>query len=104
MSSTDPSDPLDPVEALEQLGRLTLRENCMKSLLQSVAELAKEVMPGNPEASVSLMINDRASTAVFTGQLALHCDESQYGRGYGPCLHAASTGELVEIADAQAEK
>jgi GAF domain-containing protein len=103
MSSTDPSGPLDPVEALERLNRLALREHCMKSLLQLVADLAKEVMPGNPEASVSLLINDRSSTAVFTGRLALDCDESQYGRGYGPCLHAASTGELVEIADAQAE-
>jgi GAF domain-containing protein len=103
MSSTDPSCPLDPVEALERLGRLAVRENCMRSLLQSVAELAKEVIPGNPETSVSLLINDRTSTAVFTGRLALDCDESQYGRGYGPCLHAASTGELVEVADAQAE-
>jgi GAF domain-containing protein len=103
MSSTDPSGFLDPVEALEQLGRLTLRENCMKSLLQSVADLAKEVMPGTPEVSVSLLINDRPSTAVFTGQLALDCDESQYGRGYGPCLHAAGSGDLVEVADAQAE-
>jgi GAF domain-containing protein len=103
MSSTDPSNSLDPVEALERLGRLTLREHCMRSLLQAMADLAKEVMPGDPEASVSLLINDRASTAVFTGELALDCDESQYGRGYGPCLHAASTGEVVEIADAQAE-
>ena len=103
MSSTDPSDPLDPVDALEQLGRLALREHCMKSLLQSVAELATEVMPGNPEASVSLLINDRPSTVAFTGELARDCDESQYGRGYGPCLHAAGTGEVVEIADARAE-
>ncbi len=103
MSSTDPSDPLNPVDALEQLGRLALREHCMKSLLQSVAELATEVMPGNPEASVSLLINDRSSTAVFTGRLALDCDESQYGRGYGPCLHAAGSGELVEVADARIE-
>jgi GAF domain-containing protein len=103
MSSTDPSDPLDPVDALEQLGRLALREHCMKSLLQSVAELATEVMPSNPEASVSLLINDRSSTAVFTGRLALDCDESQYGRGYGPCLHAAGSGELVEVADARIE-
>src|SRR4051812_17249884 len=60
-------------------------------------------MPGNPETSVSLLINDKPSTPVYTGQLARDCDESQYGRGYGPCLHAASTGELTEIADAQAE-
>ena len=103
MSSTGTPDAPDPVEALERLGRLSLRENCMRSLLQAVADLAKEVMPGDPETSVSLLINDRASTAVFTGPLALGCDESQYGRGYGPCLHAAGTGELVEIADAQAE-
>jgi GAF domain-containing protein len=75
----------------------------MQSLLQVVADLSKKVMPGNPEASVSLLINDRPSTAVYTGQLAMDCDESQYGRGYGPCLHAASTGELVEIADARTE-
>ena len=103
MSSTDPSGPLEPLEALERLGRLTLRENSMKSLLQAVADLAKEVMPGNPEASVSLLINDRPGTAVFTGRLALDCDESQYGRGYGPCLHAAGSGELVEVADVRTE-
>src|SRR3712207_1610918 len=103
MSSTDPSKPLDPVEALERLGVLTLREHCMRSLLQTVADLAKEVMPGDPEASVSLLINDRPSTVAFTGELAVDCDESQYGRGYGPCLHAAGTGEVVEIADARVE-
>lgn len=103
MSSADPSNPLDPVEALERLVRLTHRENSMRSLLQTVADLAREVMPGDLEASVSLLINDRVGTVVSTGELARACDESQYGRGYGPCLHAAGTGEVVEIADAQAE-
>jgi GAF domain-containing protein len=103
MSSDDPSNTLDPVEAMERLVRLTLRENSMRSLLQTVADLAREVMPGDPETSVSLLINDRAGTAVFTGEMARACDESQYGRGYGPCLQAAGTGEVVEIADAQAE-
>ena len=103
MSSAEPSTPLDPVEALERLGRLTLRENGMRSLLQAVADLAREVMPGHPETSVSLLINDRPSTAAFTGELARACDESQYGRGYGPCLHAAGTGEVVEVTDARTE-
>jgi GAF domain-containing protein len=95
--------PEGATQALEQLGRLTLRTHDMQSLLQTVAHLAKSVMPGDPEASITLLVNDKASTAVYTGQLALDCDESQYGRGYGPCLHAASTGELIEIADAQAD-
>ncbi len=103
MLSDRPSDPLDPVEALERLGRVSLRGNCMRSLLQVVADLAREIMPGDPETSVSLLINDRSTTAVFTGELARACDESQYGRGYGPCLHAAGTGEVVEIPDARVE-
>src|SRR5947209_4851193 len=91
MSDNEEADRPNPAEALEQLGRLALREHTMQSLLQSVADLTKKVMPGNPEASVSLLINDKPSTAVSTGRLATDCDESQYGLGYGPCLHAAST-------------
>jgi GAF domain-containing protein len=103
MSRTHNEGSSSAEQALDQLGRLTLRTHDMQSLLQTVADLAKTVMPGNPEVSVTLLVNDKATTAVFTGQLARDCDESQYGRGYGPCLHAASTGELVEIADAQAD-
>jgi GAF domain-containing protein len=103
MSATDSPGHGDPAEALEQLGRLNLREHSMRSLLQTLSELAKQVMPGTPETSVCLLMNDKPTTPVYTGQLARDCDESQYGRGYGPCLHAASTGELVEITDAQAE-
>ena len=89
--------------ALEQLGRLALREHSMQSLLQSVADLAKRVLPGNPETSVCLLINDKATTLASTGELANACDESQYGHGYGPCLHAASTGQLVEVPDASVD-
>jgi GAF domain-containing protein len=75
----------------------------MEGLLQTVADLAKTVMPGNPEASVSLLVKDKPSTVVSTGQLAVDLDETQYERGHGPCLHAARTGELTEIADTRTE-
>jgi GAF domain-containing protein len=101
-SSNDPN-PFDATQALERLGQLSLRDQSMESVLQTVADVAKTVMPGNPETSVSLLINDKPTTPVYTGQLAMDLDESQYGRGYGPCLHAASTGELVEVADARTE-
>lgn len=90
-------------QALEQLGRLTLREHSMETLLQRVVDLTKTVMPGDAEASVSLLIKGEPTTPVSTGQLAIDCDEQQYGQGEGPCLHAATTGELVEIADMQAD-
>jgi GAF domain-containing protein len=90
-------------QALEELGRLALREHSMESLMQRVVDLTKVVIPGHGEASISLLVNDRPSTAVFTGQLALDCDEKQYGRGNGPCLQAARTGEPIEMRDARTE-
>src|SRR5947209_8613586 len=86
-----------PAEALERLGALSLRELSMDSLLQTVADLARTVMPGNPETSVLLLVRDRPSTVVHTGELALDLDETQYERGHGPCLDAARTGEMTEV-------
>jgi GAF domain-containing protein len=90
-------------EALERLGRLSLHELSMEGLLQTVADLTKSVMPGHPEASVSLLVRDRPSTVASTGPLAADLDESQYDRDHGPCLHAARTGEMVEIGDTRTD-
>ncbi|WP_331254117.1 MULTISPECIES: GAF and ANTAR domain-containing protein [unclassified Modestobacter] len=103
MSISDRPLTRDATEALERLGSLALRDHSMESVLQTVADLVKQVLPGEIEASISLLVNDKATTTVYTGKLALDLDESQYGRGYGPCLHAAATGELVEIHDARTE-
>jgi GAF domain-containing protein len=89
--------------ALERLGAMSLRDHSMQSVLQTVSDLAKTVLPGDPETSICLLANDRAITAVFTGQMALDLDESQYGKGHGPCLHAARSGELTEIRDTRTE-
>ncbi|MGY1826241.1 MULTISPECIES: ANTAR domain-containing protein [unclassified Blastococcus] len=75
----------------------------MESLLQSMADLAKRVMPGDPEASVTLLIEDEPRTVVTTGSLALGLDEVQYHRGDGPCLHTARNGVLVEMGDTRVD-
>ncbi len=103
MTRSDHFRPADAVQALELLGQLSLRDQSMEGLLRTVADLAKTVMPGNPEASVSLLVHGRPSTPAYTGQLAMDLDGSQYGHDYGPCLHAARTGELVTVADARAD-
>jgi GAF domain-containing protein len=95
--------PTEATEALKHLGQLSLRELSMESLLQSMADLTKRVMPGDPEASVTLLIKDQPSTVVDTGPLALGLDEVQYERGDGPCLHAARTGVATEIDDTRAD-
>ncbi len=103
MADTQYPKPGDPAEALERLGSLSLRELSMDSLLQTVADLAKTVMPGNPEASVSVLVRDRPTTVASTGALATDLDETQYDEGHGPCLHAARTGELTEIPDTRTD-
>jgi GAF domain-containing protein len=99
VASDQSSPPTSAAEALEHLGSLSLRKVSMEYLLQTVADLTKAVMPGKPEASVTLLVKDRPTTVATTDQLALDLDEKQYERGHGPCLHAARTGELTEIAD-----
>jgi transcriptional regulator with GAF, ATPase, and Fis domain len=104
MAETQYPQPSDPGEALARLGRLSLRELSMDSLLQTVADLTKSVMPGNPEASVLLLVKDQPTTVVSTGDLATDLDETQYEKGHGPCLHAARSGEVTEILDTRSEE
>jgi len=103
MTPTDPRSRITSHDALEQLAGIALSEHSLHSVLQTVCDLTKQVLPGDVEASVSLLVADKATTMVYTGQLALDLDETQYGRGYGPCLHAAGTGEPVEVDDARTD-
>jgi GAF domain-containing protein len=100
MSSKDLSR---SAQALDELGRMSLRQHSMESLLQAVAELSKQVMPGNPETSIFMQDKHQKVTVASTGQLAMDLDEVQYSKDHGPCLHAASTGELTEIPDTRTE-
>ncbi|PWW25068.1 AmiR/NasT family two-component response regulator [Geodermatophilus normandii] len=104
MASSQDPQPVQAAEALEHLGRLSLRDLSMEDLLQTVADLAKTVVPGDTETSVSLLVRDRPTTVVSTGRLAVDADEAQYERDHGPCLHAARTGEVVEIADTRTDR
>jgi GAF domain-containing protein len=95
--------PAQALAALERLGAMNLRDQSMQAVLQTVSDLAKSVLPGDPETSICLLANDRALTPVFTGDMALQLDETQFEKGYGPCLHAARTGEVTEIPDTRAD-
>ena len=106
MSTDEPSVPSssgDPRDALAELGRLSFEDTSMHELLQRVADLSKQVIPGVAEASISVIAGDKPTTPAFTGQLAIDLDESQYDRGYGPCVEAAIGQEIREITDARAE-
>jgi len=56
--------------AMEELGHLLLAEENTQSVLQRVVDLVKRGMPDGAEASITLVRNDQATTAAFTGELA----------------------------------
>jgi GAF domain-containing protein len=89
--------------ALDGLAGLVLAEENTQSVLQRVVDLVKQAMPAGAEASITLLRNEQATTAAFTGELALRLDEMQYRQGYGPCLEAALGGRPVEVTDGRTE-
>ena len=103
MSLEQQPQPSSVGEVLEYLGRPSIHRQPMAGPLQGVADLVKTVMPGDPEASVTLLVGQCPSTVAATGQVAVDLDEGQYERGDGPCLHAAATRETAEIPDTRSD-
>jgi GAF domain-containing protein len=103
---TGPADRSSPPRtraALDEIGLLLLAEHTSSSVLQRIVDLVAQAMPAGSEVSITLVRGDHPTTAAFTGQLADDLDETQYERGYGPCLDAALGGQFVEIGDARTE-
>ena len=89
---------------LDELGRLLLTQQNTQSVLQRVVDLVQQAMPPGAEVSITLVRGDHPTTAAFTGQLADDLDETQYAQGHGPCLDAALSGHVIEIADGRDEE
>lgn len=102
--STERSSPPRTRAALDELGALLLAGHTQPSVLQRIVELTRQGMPAGTEVSVTLMRDERPSTAAYTDELAEELDETQYERGYGPCLDAALGGVFTEIADGRTEE
>ena len=101
---TTPDATIEPQQAFAELGALVVGEVPLGQVLTRVAELAKACVPGAEEVSVTLLEGEKARSAAFTGSLAAHLDERQYDAGFGPCLHAAQSGQTVRVDDTSAER
>ena len=100
---TDARRNLQPQDAFAELARLTLAEHSLDTVMETVAQLAKDTVPGASEVSVTFLEKGRATTVASTGRLALAVDERQYDRGTGPCLDCIAAGEPVRIDDMRTE-
>ncbi|HYO36827.1 MAG TPA: ANTAR domain-containing protein [Geodermatophilus sp.] len=89
--------------ALDELGGMLLAGHTQPSVLQRIVELVQQAMPADVQVSITVIRDERPSTAAFTDQLAEVLDETQYERGYGPCLDAALGRVFTEIGDGRTE-
>jgi GAF domain-containing protein len=95
--------PIDPADAVARLATINFARSDMDDVLATVVSLARDAVPPAVEVSITLKAEGKGSTAAFTGSLAVALDEQQYGRGYGPCLDACDSGEVLSVDDATAE-
>jgi GAF domain-containing protein len=91
------------VQGWDELFALTDAGTDMEQILQAVVEFAKRRVPGTDEAAITLIRRGTAGTVATTGGMATVLDELQYDAGYGPCLDAGRSNEILHIADATTE-
>ncbi len=95
----NPGNPEYAAIAYAELARIILDGQSLSAVLCRVAEIAKEMIPGATEVSITLVERDRPRTVGFTGSIAPALDERQYTSGRGPCVDAATTGQTIYIDD-----
>jgi GAF domain-containing protein len=94
-----PTSAADIACAYKELAMLVLDEHPLGAVLRRIAELAARIVPGAQDASVTLIQGGKARSVAFSGQVAVALDERQYELGYGPCMDAARTGDVISIED-----
>jgi GAF domain-containing protein len=86
-------------ESLAALSRFFVGDGTLKETLDRVAQLAEEAVPAADFAAMTMLVDGRTRTAVFTDEAALEIDQAQYDTGIGPCLDAFRHGEVFRIDD-----
>jgi GAF domain-containing protein len=87
----------------QDLAKVVLVGRDLSDVLTDITCIARKAVPAVDAASITLIRNERGFTAAYDGPLALHADELQYERGYGPCLDAGLSGQVFLVEDMATE-
>ncbi|MEG9249987.1 GAF and ANTAR domain-containing protein [Arthrobacter sp. Soc17.1.1.1] len=102
-SSSSSSVSSFPPELLAVFGRTNgylLTEQTAHDAVDSLAEIARDIIDAATGAGVSIIDTDGTRVSVgATNPDVLEADNLQYEYGQGPCMSAWSTGQPVYIAD-----
>lgn len=96
----DDSDPTS--EGLDALAGFFVDEGTLGETLGRLSELACDVGPADM-AGITMLVEGRPNTGVFTDAEAPEIDEAQYSSGQGPCLDAFRHQRIFRIGDTATE-
>src|SRR3954453_22456604 len=83
--------------AVQSLTRYYVGSQTLGDPLHQVAELTIQAVPVVDHVGITLLVNDKLKTSVFTHPEVPDIDQAQYRTGDGPCLDAFRTGETYTI-------
>lgn len=101
VDSSAPGEQVGSVPA--EIAGLLLQTDTFLDVVQGVAELAARTVPRATTCGITLNEDDRVYTVASADALASLLDEQQYELDTGPCLHAMTAREVVEVQDFAAE-
>ena len=86
------------VQGLSAMSRYFVGDATLSDTLRQVSELARDAV-GADMVGITMLVEGRARTAVFTDEAAPEIDTAQYETGIGPCLDAFRHGQVFRIDD-----
>lgn len=92
-----PQEPL--ARSLSALSRFFVGDGTMHETLTRVAGYAEEAVPAAAMTGITMLVEGRARTAVFTDESAPEIDSAQYETGIGPCLDSFRHRKVFRIGD-----
>jgi GAF domain-containing protein len=92
-----PHEPL--AQSLTALSRFFVGDGTLHETLSRVAQYAEQAVPAAVMTGITMLVDGRARTAVFTDEAAPEIDSAQYETGIGPCLDSFRHRKIFRIDD-----
>src|SRR3954454_20030303 len=90
-------------ESLAALSRFFVGDGTLEETVLRVCQLCTEAVPPAALVGVTMLVEGRPRTAVFTDEAAPEIDQAQYDTGEGPCLDAFRNQQIREIESTREE-
>jgi GAF domain-containing protein len=94
----------DPIrDGLASLSRFFIGDSSMGETLQRVVELAAVAVPPASYTGITMLVDDKVATSIFSDPEVPEIDQAQYTAGSGPCLDAFREGVVHRIPSTERE-